>query len=67
MYSGIAVLHLGHCDEGLENAMINQIKKYVHLSNYFSSEPVVELAKKFVENTFANKVFFMKTIMPKMN
>ncbi len=58
MYSGIAVLHLGHCDEGLENVMINQIKKYVHLSNYFSSEPVVELAKKFVENTFANKVFF---------
>ena len=58
MFSGIAVLHLGHNDQGLKDAMINQINKYAHLSNYFASEPVVELAKKLVENSFAKKVFF---------
>jgi acetylornithine/N-succinyldiaminopimelate aminotransferase len=57
MFSGIAVLHLGHNDQGLKDAMINQINKYAHLSNYFASEPVVELAKKLVENSFAKKVF----------
>lgn len=57
-FSGIAVLHLGHNDSGLNDAMINQIKKFTHLSNYFTCEPVVELAKKLVDNSFAKKVFF---------
>lgn len=58
MYSGIAVLHLGHNDKGLNEAIINQLNRYAHLSNYFASEPVVELAKKLVDNSFASKVFF---------
>ncbi|HSQ88482.1 aspartate aminotransferase family protein [Romboutsia sp.] len=57
MYSGISVNNLGH-DKGIVEAMINQAAKYMHLSNYFVSEPVVNLAKLFVENTFASKVFF---------
>lgn len=57
MYSGISVNNLGH-DKGIVEAMINQASKYMHLSNYFVSEPVINLAKLFVENTFASKVFF---------
>ncbi|MDK2564207.1 aspartate aminotransferase family protein [Romboutsia sedimentorum] len=57
MYSGISVNNLGH-DKGIVEAIIKQASKYMHLSNYFVSEPVVNLAKLFVENTFASKVFF---------
>ncbi len=57
MYSGISVNNLGH-DKEIVKAMINQALKYTHLSNYFVSEPVVNLAKLFVENTFGSKVFF---------
>ncbi len=57
-FSGIAVLHLGHNHKELSNRIKNQIDQYMHLSNYFVSEPVVALAKKLVENTFASKVFF---------
>lgn len=57
MYSGISVNNLGH-DKGVAEAIAKQATKYMHLSNYFVSEPVVNLAKLFVENTFASKVFF---------
>lgn len=57
MYSGISVNNLGH-DKGIVEAIIKQASKYMHLSNYFVSEPVVSLAKLLVENTFASKVFF---------
>lgn len=57
MYSGISVNNLGH-DKGIVEAIIKQASKYMHLSNYFVSEPVVNLAKLLVENTFASKVFF---------
>lgn len=57
-FSGIAVLHLGHNHKELNAKIKEQIDKYMHLSNYFSSEPVVSLAKKLVENSFAEKVFF---------
>jgi acetylornithine/N-succinyldiaminopimelate aminotransferase len=57
-FSGIAVLHLGHNNKELNDKVKAQIDKYMHLSNYFASEPVVELAKKLVENSFAEKIFF---------
>lgn len=57
MYSGISVNNLGH-DKEIVTAIIKQASKYIHLSNYFISEPTVNLAKLLVENTFASKVFF---------
>ncbi|HAX72836.1 MAG TPA: aspartate aminotransferase family protein [Firmicutes bacterium] len=60
MYSGIAVNNLGH-DKLLSEIMVEQARKYVHVSNYFVSQPVVDLAKKFVHHTFASKVFFANT------
>lgn len=58
MFSGIAVNSLGHKNNEIMKAACEQIEKYIHISNYFSSEPVVELAKLLVENTFAKKIFF---------
>ena len=57
MYSGISVNNLGH-DKKIVEAMVGQASKYIHLSNYFVSEPVVSLAKLLAENSFASKVFF---------
>jgi acetylornithine/N-succinyldiaminopimelate aminotransferase len=58
MFSGIAVNSLGHKNKEILKAAFEQAQKYIHISNYFASEPVVELAKLLVENTFAKKVFF---------
>lgn len=57
MYSGISVNNLGY-DEGIATAIKNQVDKYIHLSNYFVSEPTVNLAKLLVDNSFASKVYF---------
>ncbi|KUK71945.1 MAG: Acetylornithine aminotransferase [Clostridiales bacterium 38_11] len=58
MFSGIAVNCFGHNNRKILEEVINQSQKYIHLSNYFTSEPAVSLAKLLVENTFADKVFF---------
>lgn len=58
MFSGIAVNGLGQNHIKLKNRIKEQLDDYIHLSNYFVSKPVVNLAQLLVENTFANKVFF---------
>jgi acetylornithine/N-succinyldiaminopimelate aminotransferase len=58
MFSGIAVNNLGHGNEAVKAAVMKQMDRYFHLSNFFPSEPVVALAKLLVENSFASKVFF---------
>ncbi|MGX5201489.1 aspartate aminotransferase family protein [Aliikangiella sp. IMCC44632] len=55
---GIAVNALGHCHPELVSALTEQAQKLWHLSNVFTNEPALELAKKLVDNTFADKVFF---------
>jgi len=55
---GIAVNALGHCNQELVGALKEQADKLWHLSNVFTNEPALELAKKLVDNTFADKVFF---------
>ncbi len=57
MYSGISVNNLGHEDK-IVSKIISQASKFIHLSNYFVSEPTIKLAKLLVENSFASKVFF---------
>ena len=58
MYAGIAVSALGHQHPKMLKAIKSQSKHYLHLSNYFVSKPVVDLARKLVEHSFASKVFF---------
>ncbi len=56
--AGIAVNNLGYNNEFINNAVIAQLKKLIHVSNYFYTEPQALLAQKLVENSFASKVFF---------
>ncbi|SET17387.1 aspartate aminotransferase family protein [Anaerobranca gottschalkii] len=58
MFSGIAVNNLGHGNKEIKEAINEQLEKYNHLSNFFVSESVVNLAKLLVENSFGSKVFF---------
>ncbi len=55
---GIAVSSLGHCHPALVNALKEQGEKIWHVSNILTNEPALRLAKKLVDNTFAEKVYF---------
>jgi len=55
---GIAVNCLGHCHPNLVSALKTQSEKLWHLSNVMTNEPALRLAKKLVDNTFAEKVYF---------
>ncbi len=55
---GIAVSCLGHCHPALVNALTTQANKIWHLSNVMTNEPALRLAKKLVDSTFAEKVYF---------
>jgi succinylornithine aminotransferase len=55
---GIAVNVLGHAHPALVGALTEQANKLWHISNVFTNEPALRLAKKLVDATFAEKVFF---------
>lgn len=55
---GIAVNCLGHCHPAPVGALQAQSEKIWHLSNVMTNEPALRLAKKLVDNTFAEKVYF---------
>ncbi|MBY4675382.1 aspartate aminotransferase family protein [Marinobacterium arenosum] len=55
---GIAVNALGHTHPALVAALKEQADKLWHLSNTFTNEPALRLAKKLKDATFADKVFF---------
>ncbi|QJQ96284.1 MULTISPECIES: aspartate aminotransferase family protein [Halomonadaceae] len=54
---GIAVNSLGHCHSVLVNALTAQANKLWHLSNIYTNEPALKLARCLVERTFADKVY----------
>ena len=58
MAAGIAVNALGHSDPEWVKAVCDQAGKLAHVSNLYHTAPHVELAKRLVENSFADKVFF---------
>jgi acetylornithine/N-succinyldiaminopimelate aminotransferase len=55
---GIAVNALGHCHPALVAALTEQAGQLWHISNVFTNEPALRLARKLVESTFAERVFF---------
>ncbi|TYK65388.1 aspartate aminotransferase family protein [Colwellia echini] len=55
---GIAVSSLGHCHPALVSALKDQGEKIWHVSNLLTNEPALRLAKKLVDSTFAEKVYF---------
>ncbi len=56
--SGLAVASLGHANETVAQAVAQQARILVHVSNLYYTEPQVLLAQKLVENCFADRVFF---------
>lgn len=56
--SGIAVNALGHCPDEIVAVLKEQGEKLWHSSNWFTSEPTLELGDKLVANTFAERVMF---------
>lgn len=55
---GIAVNSLGHAHPALMAALTDQASKIWHVSNVFTNEPALRLAKKLTASTFADRVFF---------
>uniref|UniRef100_A0A804PRM4 acetylornithine transaminase n=1 Tax=Zea mays TaxID=4577 RepID=A0A804PRM4_MAIZE len=61
MAAGIAVTALGHADPDVCATIAEQAGKVVHVSNVFYTKPQVELAKRLVEVSFADRAFFAST------
>lgn len=58
MTAGIAVNALGYGDKDVLAMAEKQTHKLIHTSNLYYTAPMIELAKKLVEHSFADKVFF---------
>ena len=56
--SGVAVSALGHCHPVLVKALTEQAGKLWHVSNWLTNEPALRLAKRLIDATFAERVFF---------
>jgi len=57
-YSGIGVMAFGHSHPHLVEALTTQGRKLWHLSNAYRIPGQLELAERYVANTFADTVFF---------
>jgi acetylornithine aminotransferase len=57
-FGGLAVNALGYNHPRVNQAIINQVHRYIHLSNYYVQEPQVRLAEKLIKATGFKKVFF---------
>jgi acetylornithine aminotransferase/acetylornithine/N-succinyldiaminopimelate aminotransferase len=56
--SGIAVCSLGHAHPAITEALVEQSRKLIHVSNLYFTEPQGRLAAEIVKRIGAGKVFF---------
>ncbi len=56
--SGIAVCCLGHAHPAITEALVEQSKKLIHVSNLYFTEPQGKLAAEIVKRIGPGKVFF---------
>ncbi len=56
--AGIAVCNLGHAHPGIAQAVADQARRLVHVSNLYYTSPQIALAEWLVEHSFADRVFF---------
>lgn len=56
--SGLAVTSLGHAHEKIAQALFDQARTLIHVSNLYFTEPQVRLAKILTDHSFADRVFF---------
>lgn len=59
--AGIAVNALGHTDDRWLKTLVEQAGKLAHTSNLYHTSAQVDLAKRLVQNSFADKAFFCNT------
>jgi acetylornithine aminotransferase len=59
--AGIAVNALGHGDSRWVAAVTDQAALLTHTSNLYHTEPQASLARRLVENSFADRVFYANT------
>jgi len=57
-FAGIAVTNLGHCHPAVTEAICEQARKLVHVSNLYYIEPQVRLAELLSNHCFATRWFF---------
>jgi acetylornithine/N-succinyldiaminopimelate aminotransferase len=57
MLGGIAVNSVGHCHPSVVDAIREQARKLIHISNFYLSKPQVALSKKLVELSGLDRVF----------
>lgn len=60
-FSGLAVNALGYGNKKIIQAIEEQIKKFIHLSNYYINYPQIKLAELLVEYSGLSKVFFVNS------
>lgn len=56
--SGVAVNCLGHSHPTIINALYEQSKKIIHISNYYWNKGQMQLAEKLIHHSDHSKVFF---------
>jgi acetylornithine/N-succinyldiaminopimelate aminotransferase len=56
--AGVAVVSLGHAHPHLVDALTEQAKKLWHTSNLYQMPGQEKLARRLIDNTFADTVFF---------
>ena len=56
--AGVAVTSLGHCHPAMVRALTDQACTLWHVSNWFTNEPALRLARRLVDHTFADRAFF---------
>jgi len=55
---GIAVCSLGHAHPEITQALTEQSRKLIHVSNLYYTEPQGELAKRIVDHIAPGRIFF---------
>ena len=55
---GIAVNALGHAHPALVSALTEQANAFWHVSNLYTNEPALRLARQLTDATFADRAFF---------
>jgi predicted acetylornithine/succinylornithine family transaminase len=57
-FGGLAVNALGYNHPAVNKAIIDQVHKYIHLSNFYVQEPQVNLAERIIGASGFQRVFF---------
>lgn len=58
---GLAVNVLGHAHPAVADAVAEQSRKLIHMSNLYYTTPMVELARLLVENSPLDRVLFVNS------